>query len=213
MNYFLNKRNTNNNRESYLKIFRPFIPALRRKTMAEKNKKLSLRNGAYIGILIALSIFLSTAGCVDSARNNASAGTPATCSADAAVCTIPMPGSVRIDASPQMYSPLMSSTIGIGLTPNVSGFNPADAEFEWNATYGQFFSWNPPDYTVSRLSQPVVNHGEKVYWSFTDAPVSPLVPVIITVTARDVQSQKVLAGSRMTLGWKDNLRVVVEKIE
>jgi len=180
--------------------------------MAKKNKKLSLRTGAYIGILITLSILLTTAGCVDSARNNASAGTPATCSADAAVCTVPMPGSVRIDASPQMYSPIMSSTIGIGLTPNVSGFNPADAEFAWNATYGQFLSWSPPDYTISRLSQPVVNHGEKVYWSFTDVPASTRDPVIISVTARDLLSGRILGSSFLTLGWEGNSTVVVEKI-
>jgi hypothetical protein len=107
----------------------------------------------------------------------------------------------------------MSSTIGIGLTPNVSGLKTADAQFEWNATYGQFFDWSAPDYTVNRLSQPVINHGEKIFWSFTDGPVSPPVPVIITVTARDVQSQKVLGSSRLTLGWKDNMTVVVEKIE
>ena len=48
-----------------------------------------------------------------------------------------------------MYTPLMSSTPGIGLTPNVSGFNPADAEFTWNASYGHFLDWSPPNYTVS----------------------------------------------------------------
>ena len=36
----------------------------------------------------------------------------------------------------------MSSTPGIGLTPNVSGFNPADAEFTWNASYGHFLDWS-----------------------------------------------------------------------
>jgi len=180
--------------------------------------KPSFRTVMYAGMLITLSLLLITAGCVDSSQKNSTqkntTETPAsTCSADAGVCPVPMPGSVRIDAFPQMYSPTMSSTIGIGLTPNVSGFKTADAQFEWNATYGQFFDWSAPDYAVNRLSQPVVNHGEKIFWLFTEEPASPLVPVIITVTARDVQSQKVLAGSRMTLGWKGNLTVFVEKIE
>jgi hypothetical protein len=111
-----------------------------------------------------------------------------------------------------MYTPLMSSTPGIGLTPNVSGFSPVDAEFTWNASYGQFLDWSPPNYTVSGLSQPVVNHGEKVYWSFTDVPASTRDPVIISVTARDLPSGQILGSSRLTLGWEGNFTVTVQKI-
>jgi len=186
--------------------------------MRVKNKKPSVRTVAYICILITLPLLLITAGCVDTSQKNSTqkntTETPAsTCSAEANVCPVALPGSVRIDAFPQMYSPAMSSTIGIGLTPNVSGFNTTDAQFEWNATYGYFYDWSAPDYAVNRLSQPVINHGEKIFWSFTDGPASPLVPVIITVTARDVQSQKVLGTSRLTLGWKDSITVIVEKTE
>jgi hypothetical protein len=181
--------------------------------MREKNKKASSRTVAYICILITLSMLLITAGCVDSAPKKSPEVPSSTCSVDTGVCPVPIPGSVRIDAFPQMYSPTMSSTIGIGLTPNVSGFKTTDTQFEWNATYGYFSDRSAPDYAVSRLSQHVVNNGEKIFWSFTEEPASPLVPVIITVTVRDVQSQKVLGGSRMTLGWKGNLTVVVEKIE
>jgi len=181
--------------------------------MREKNMKPSLQNIVLICILITLSMLIITAGCVDSAPKNPPEVPASTCSVDTGVCPVPIPGTVRIDAFPQMYSPAMSSTIGIGLTPNVSGFNTTDAQFEWNATYGYFYDWNAPDYTVNRLSQPVINHGEKIFWSFTEEPASPLVPVIITVTAREVQSQKVLGTSRLTLGWKGNLTVIVEKTE
>jgi hypothetical protein len=172
----------------------------------------------YAGILITLSLFLITAGCVDSSQKNSTQKntieTPAsTCSVEANVCTVDLPGPLRIDASPQVYSPIMSSTVGIGLTPNVSGLKTSGAEYEWTATYGRFLDWSSPNYTVNRLSEPVVNHGEKIYWSFTEPPESPLVPVVITVTERDITSKKPLAGSRLTLGWKDNMTVVVEKIE
>ncbi|MDD1696466.1 MAG: hypothetical protein LUQ54_06175 [Methanoregula sp.] len=178
----------------------------------------SFRNVMSVCVLITLSLLLMTAGCVDSSQKispqkNVTGTPPSTCSAEASVCTIDLPGSLRIDASPKTYSPLMSSTVGIGLTPNLSGFETAGAEFEWNATYGYFLDWSAPNFTVSRITQPVVNQGEKIYWSFSQEPASPRVPVIITVTLRDSVSQKPLAGSRMTLGWKDNLTVVVEKIE
>ncbi len=112
-----------------------------------------------------------------------------------------------------MYTPLMSSTPGIVLTPNVNGFNPADAEFTWNASYGQFLDWNHPNYTISMLSQPVVNHGENVFWSFRDVPASTRDPVIISVTARDLQSGRILGSSRLTLGWEGNFTVIVQKVE
>jgi hypothetical protein len=107
----------------------------------------------------------------------------------------------------------MSSTPGIGLTPNVSGFNPTDAEFTWNASYGEFLDWSSSNYTISRLSKPVINHGEKIYWSFTDGPASTRDPVIISVTARDLPSGQILGSSRLTLGWEGNYTVTVQKIE
>lgn len=164
-------------------------------------------------LMLMVTTLVFTAGCTAPPVKNSPETTPSTCSVDANVCPVPVPGSVRIDASPHMYSPLMSSTVGIGLTPNVSGFNTADAQFEWNASYGHFLDWSAPDYTVRRLSQPLVNHGEKIFWSFNEGPASSPAPVSITVTARDAQSQKVLGSSRMTLGWKDNITVIVEKID
>jgi hypothetical protein len=159
-----------------------------------------------------------SAGCVDSSQKNQpqvnTTETPAlTCSVEANVCTVDLPGPLRIDASPKIYSPYMSSTVGIGLIPNISGPKTNETEYEWTATYGYFLDWSAPNYTVNRVSEPVVSHGEKIYWSFTQAPESPRVPVIITVTERDITSKKPLAGSRLTLGWKDNMTVVVEKIE
>jgi hypothetical protein len=178
----------------------------------------SFRNVMYAGMLITLSLLLMTAGCVDSSQKNSPQAniteTPAsTCSAEANVCSVDLPGSLTIDAFPRVYSPLMSSTVGIGLSPNVSGLKTSGTEYEWTATYGRFLDWSAPNYSVNTLPERVVNHGEKIYWSFTQAPDSPGSPVVITVTARDITSKKPLAGSRLTLGWKDNMTVIVEKIE
>ena len=180
--------------------------------------KPSFRTVMYAGMLITLSLLLITAGCVDSSQKNSTqkntTETPAsTCSVETNVCTVDLPGSLRIDASPQIYSPYMSSTVGMGLAPNISGLTTNATEYEWTATYGHFLDWSAPNYTVNRVSEPVVNHGEKIYWSFTEAPESSRVPVIITITARYTTSKKPLATSRLTLGWKDNMTVVVEKIE
>ena len=180
--------------------------------MSEKNQQNFPHNLKILIVLVTVTTLLVTAGCLFPASEN-STTIPSTCSADAGVCPVTMTRSVRIDAAPQMYTPLMSSTPGIGLTPNVSGFNPADAEFTWNASYGEFLDWSSSNYTISGLSQPVINHGEKIYWSFTDVPASTRVPVIISVTARDLPSGRTLGSSRLTLGWEGNFTVIVQKIE
>jgi hypothetical protein len=121
--------------------------------------------------------------------------------------------SLRIEASPQRYSPMMSSTPGIGLAPNATGFDPSAASFAWNASYGQFLSWNAPDYHVNQLGPATSNSGKKLYWSFIDKPSSTTEPVIITVTARDPVTGSVLGTSTVTLAWDGDYAVTVKDIQ
>jgi hypothetical protein len=107
----------------------------------------------------------------------------------------------------------MSSTVGIGIEMNASGFDPATSLVTWNATYGKFLSWGPVNYTVHEHGNPVTNHGEKLYWSFTEKPVSPVEPVIIAVTATNPATGRVLASSRVILDWEGDFAVVVKEIQ
>jgi len=130
----------------------------------------------------------------------------------APVLTVPAP-SVRLEATPQRYSPMMSSTPGIRLTPNVTGFRATDATFQWNATSGTFLTWDAPDFKVHEIGNPVANNGGKVYWTFTEKPASTKVPVTITVTARDMTRRgAVLASSAVTLSWDGDYAVYVQDI-
>jgi hypothetical protein len=121
--------------------------------------------------------------------------------------------SITIKASPLHYSPMMSSTPGIGLEPVASGFSAENASFEWKATYGWFLSWNAPDFRVNQVGDSATNHGEKLYWSFIDRPTSTETPVTITVTAKDTGSGRVLGTSAVHLIWADNLSVTVKEGE
>ena len=138
-------------------------------------------------------------------------------------CTIvPAPGatspagqkpSVQLAASPQRYSPMMSSTPGIGLTPTVTGFRATDATFEWNATFGRFLMWDTPEYRVHDIGNPVATDTRTIYWTFTDRPASTKDPVTITVTARDMTRQgAVLATSTLTLNWDGDYAVYVGEV-
>ena len=136
-----------------------------------------------------------------------------TCSVVSARATLPAQEngtSIRVAASPLRYSPIMSSTPGIGLTPSAAGFTAEDAVFSWNASYGEFLSWNAPDYKVSPLKNTVTNHGEELYWTFTDKPSSTAAPVIITVVARDAGSGTILGTSTVTLSWDGDYAVIVQ---
>ena len=103
----------------------------------EKNQQNFPRLLVILVVLVMVTALLVTAGCLFPASEN-STTVPSTCSDAAGVCTLAITRSVRIEAAPQMYTPLMSSTPGMGLTPNVSGFSPVDAEFTWNASSGSF---------------------------------------------------------------------------
>jgi hypothetical protein len=135
--------------------------------------------------------------------------------------------SVRPEASPQRYSPMMSSTPGIGLTPKVTGFVAADANFEgnatdfewnaitfeWNATFGRFLMWDASDYNVHDVGNPVATDGRTIYWTFTEKPASTKEPVTITATARDMTRRgTVLASSAVTLSWDGDYAVYVQDI-
>ena len=165
---------------------------------------------AILAAAIIVPAILVCAGCVSPAPENTTPVISPVCSSDAGVCPVAITPAVRIDASPQMYTPLMSSTPGIGLTPNATGFKSGEAAFTWNTSYGQFFDWSPPNYTISERSPSIVNHGEKVYWSFTDSPASTSDPVIISVTARDLRSGQILGSSHLTLVWAGNFTVTVQ---
>jgi len=106
----------------------------------------------------------------------------------------------------------MSSTVGVGIDVNASGFDPADAMVTWNATYGYFLSWGPVDYTVQGRGNPATNHGEKLYWSFIERPVSTSEPVIVTVTAGDPATGLVLGSSSITLDWDRDYWVIVRNL-
>lgn len=119
---------------------------------------------------------------------------------------------VRIWATPQRYSPLMSSTPGLELSVIMPEMDTSTVVYDWAADYGQFLSWNPPDYAVNEKGSRVTTNGGKIYWSFIDKPASTGSPVIITMTARDTATKKEIGRSTLTLAWDGDYAVTVQGI-
>lgn len=121
--------------------------------------------------------------------------------------------SVRIWATPNRYSPIMSSTPGLELsviTP--SGMDVSTIVYDWTASYGTFLAWNPPDYAVHEKGSKVTTNGGKIYWSFHDPPSSTASPVVITMTMRDTATRQELGRSVLTLDWDGDNAVMVQEI-
>lgn len=116
--------------------------------------------------------------------------------------TVPF-GRVEIQTDIDTYTPLMSSTVGIGLTPYAQK-DFGNVKFYWRTNYGHFVSWGLSDFKVSLLGAETVNIGEKIYWSYDPALMDKeKPPVQITLSVEDAESGEVLAQTEFEIIWKD----------
>ncbi len=82
---------------------------------------------------------------------------------------------VIIEPDRDTYSTVMSSTVGIGMTPKItSTTKAANVRFHWRTTHGTFVMWGSPGTQDSKVREleaiPTTKNGEKIYWSFAIAP-------------------------------------------
>jgi hypothetical protein len=111
----------------------------------------------------------------------------------------PGPVGLTVRASPTRYSPMMSSTVGIGLTPDYPG--PGPVVYFWNTTYGYFVRWNAPDFRVIQYNDSVENADPTIYWSYPVADMGREKP---PVTIRlIVKTPPRTHGGNGTIAWKD----------
>jgi hypothetical protein len=127
---------------------------------------------------------------------------------------VSQPLTLAINATPTRYAPVMSSTIGIRLTPvNTSGILPPDARYTWETTFGTFYHWGPPDYRVVELAPNYSGTVEPVYWSyFSEHGEKDRRPVTITLTVSEPSTGRILASAGLRIGWEppDSFTAVVE---
>lgn len=106
---------------------------------------------------------------------------------------------ISIQASPEKYNPLMSSTVGIGLTPLYAG--SAAVVYNWTASYGHFISWNAQDWKVIQHGDSVETINQTIYWSYSpDDMGKEKPPVTIRVI---IKRPPRVHGGGGTIAWKD----------
>ncbi len=113
--------------------------------------------------------------------------------------TTPDPVDISIQASPEKYNPLMSSAVGIGLTPIYTG--SADVVYSWNTSYGHFISWNAPDWKVNQHGDTVETTNQTIYWSYSPDDMGKEKPPV-TIRLIVKRPPRVHGGSG-TIAWKD----------
>ena len=112
---------------------------------------------------------------------------------------------LEIETDRDTYSPILSSTVGIGLTPVYTVEEALDSSnFHWQTNYGHFVIWGPEDQKVQILGTEVINLGEKIYWSYDpDEMGKEKPPVFITLSIEDEVTKKVIYDSSLELYWED----------
>ena len=121
-------------------------------------------------------------------------------------------GNVKIQADRDTYTPILSSTVGIGLTPiYTSGRYQGTVKFHWHTSYGHFISWEPPDFKVNLLGAEVINDGEKIFWSYDPEMDIKKPPVKISLKIEDAESGQLLTESTLEIDWVDQNIAKIDK--
>ncbi len=108
---------------------------------------------------------------------------------------------IKIIADRISYTPILSSTVGIGLVPSPSSKDKS-IKYHWKTSYGEFLDWNSADSKVHELGADVTNNGEKIFWTYNPKDMGrnkPQVKIFLTV---EDASGRVLDSSTIELIWE-----------
>jgi hypothetical protein len=169
-------------------------------------------------IIVILILLVALSGCTSppaaTTPPEGSPGTPVTTGAGGAVPAStsepagPTDQDLRVFIDPDIliYSPAMSSVPGIGLTPNLTGpVYPGQLRYHWQADYGHFISWNPPDFVIKDLGANVSLGREKVYWTYNaTGPMIGRPPALIVLMLEDAGSGAIQAAAAIEIDWDDS---------
>ena len=110
---------------------------------------------------------------------------------------------VSIMADRVNYTPLMSSTVGIGLTPEFpSSLDNTIVSFRWQTDYGYFIIWRAPDFKVHEMGPDVTTDDGKIFWSYgPDDMDKDKPPVHVTLTMVDKATGRTINSTGLKIGW------------
>lgn len=111
---------------------------------------------------------------------------------------------IRISTDINKYSPLMSSAIGIGLTPELgTNLKKSKIQYHWMTTDGYFHI------DETKRAKEVINSGEKLIWMPGFRETSVKSTTTIGLQAKDTQTGKILAETSLLIE-RDGVFYLVE---
>ena len=117
---------------------------------------------------------------------------------------------ILIQATPERYSPIMSSAVGIRLSTD---YNPSvPAVYNWTTDYGYFISWKAPDYRVLMHGQNIETAEPYIYWSYLPEEMGkekpPVKVRLVIETERLIhggsEGRGIIAWKDIRIGWEGN---------
>lgn len=114
-----------------------------------------------------------------------------------------VPTEMRVLVEPPAYSVVMSSTLGLGLTPIAESPPGMKVRYRWTADGGYFLTQKEATAEILDLGRATVTEGGKLFWSYDPNEQGALAdrPVAITVVTENVKNGREIARTEMSLIW------------
>ncbi len=113
------------------------------------------------------------------------------------------PTRMGVSAAPAACLSGLSTTLGIGLTPESVPPKGVRVRYRWRAGRGSLKSWNPDTQETVVHGAEALNDGGKLYWSCDGDGVGDRSPVTVSVIAEDAKTGEALARTDVRLEWDD----------
>lgn len=160
--------------------------------------------------IILTSLLISVYGCADKYKGNTVVIASASPSSSPSLSVNPSPDQkgikLKLETSPDLYAPTMSSTVGILINPVYEKIQDYKVTFQTNN--GFFLSWNNE---VKNLGKELTYDNNKVYWSYTGS--EKFKSADITVSVFNKSNNTLVDSSLVKINIDDNgMASVVSKI-
>ncbi|GBF33625.1 hypothetical protein DCCM_2731 [Desulfocucumis palustris] len=110
---------------------------------------------------------------------------------------------IKIKTDITKYTPLMSSAIGIGMTPQFeTNQKNIKVQYHWTTTNGRFLLFG------DKWDKEIVNSGEKVIWSPLGEVSTEPDSIIVTLKVEDIKTGKMLAQKELTIEREEIFYIV-----
>lgn len=113
------------------------------------------------------------------------------------------PTRMGVTAAPAACLASLSTTLGIGLTPESTPPEGVKVRYRWHADRGSLKSYTEDTQETVVLGADALNDGGKLYWSCDGEGIGDRSPVTVSVITENAKTGAALARTDVRLEWDD----------